>query len=158
MTAHSERQAVEWNQTGSPLALSTLALLFGACVLAYILSPSLISIALAVIFAVGTALLSGVKIAIDRTQDSMKWKGFTKLPRGEVTLSSIRRVQVVHPRLPGLRLGYRGSLANGGRCAVILRGGPAVELELRDGGIFTISTRHANEIATVLDRTITAET
>lgn len=158
MTVNAERQPVEWNQTGSPLALSALILLCGASVVAYFLSPSLISIALAVILAVCAALLSGVKIMIDRTHDFMTWRCFTKFPRGEVALSSIRRVQVVHPRLPWLRLGYRGSQTNGGRYAVILTGGPAVELELHDGGVRTISTRHAYDIATVLDRTIVADT
>lgn len=158
MTGHSEQRAVEWTQTGSILALSTLTLLCGASIVAFIFSPSIISIALAVIFAVGTALLSGVKITIDNTHDFMTWNCFTKFPRGKVALSSIRRVQVVRPHLPWLRFGYRGSQADGGRYAVILTDGPAVKMELRNGGVLTISTRHAHDIAAVLDRTIITET
>ncbi len=92
------------------------------------------------VIAIACAAFARIRVQIDEHDVRIAF-GPWGFPRMRVPLARIREARAIE--LSPLSWGYRGSLRIGGRAAIIIRRGEAVELTLDDGEILSITVDDA---------------
>jgi len=143
----------EWTTTCVSVVFLTVGGVLAACGVALLAIGPVRLIGLAV-SAVGIAMLalSSVSVTADQRGVSLAY-GPWRLIRQRIPLDRIAAASAIDVRpMKWGGWGYRGSLRIFRRAAVVLRGGPGLRLDLRDGAVFTVTVDQPEVAAALINR------
>jgi len=120
----------------------------------WIASSSLFSLGVCAVVSLAVGALASVQVRADRTglhitYASLPW------PRTEIGVADIESASVIDVRpMQWGGWGYRGSLKIMKQAAVVLRAGPGIRLDLRNGKIFVVTVDHPENAVALLNAEI----
>lgn len=106
-----------------------------------------------ILLVVGVVVISFSRIRVTADQSGLQVRyGFFGWPRTAVPIGDIAQAQAMDIRPTDWGgWGYRGSLTLMKRAAVVLRAGPGIRLDLRDGKVFVVTVDDPEEPARLLN-------
>lgn len=143
-----------WTESVHSRSLQVIAVATSATLLVIAAAFAWWMVVPAALAAMAMFSLSTLRVRADRTGLDVRY-GFLPWPRTHIDIQDIEQATVIDVRpMQWGGWGYRGSLRLMNQAAIVLRAGPGIRLDLRDGRVFVVTVDHAEIGAALLNTEI----